>query len=364
MEFDPNPVAVLQACIKRAIPFVAYRLPNSTDIRLLVAKQVDSFLFIGQEVFEQAAYLVVPFDNQQRESYLLYARFENNLNTLSTAQIAWIYEQPEQALHLPENKNNTDKEDYQLAFERILRLIRCEKIIKAIVSRCHFVPQISASDAPSHFLHLCDMQASTYNYLLYIPNTGLWLGASPELFLRKGEHAIETVSLAGTMKYAERIDWKEKDLNEQDIVSNYILEHLNEFKVKGIEKKGPQTVSAGQVSHLKTIFRFPKDGVHGQLGRFVNALHPTPAVCGYPKDLSKQYILETEMHERGLYAGFLGSIQPDGQFAFYVNIRCMQYFANGSGLYVGGGITALSELEAEYNETVLKAENLLRILVK
>lgn len=364
MRIYHKPINILQACLQRAIPFIAYRLPNSTDIQLLIARQVDSFRFIGQDLFNQSGFFVVPFDNQKRDAYLLHPQFETPITNLSSEQLDWIFKQPEKPLALAQNDDKTEKEDYQQAFEHILALIRCNKISKAIVSRCHFVNTIKASDAPEHFLRLCEMQASTYNYLLFLPELGLWMGASPELFLRRGEHAVETVSLAGTMRHAEQIHWAEKDLNEQDIVSNYILEHLEDFAVTDVEKEGPKTVSAGQVSHLKTIFRFPKNCIQSQLGKFVHALHPTPAVCGYPKDLSKQYILQTEMHERGLYAGFLGSIQPDGQFAFYVNIRCMQYFANGAGLYVGGGITALSELEAEYNETVLKAENLLRVLVK
>lgn len=364
MEFDKTPISILMACLQRAIPFIAYRLPNSSVIRLLIAKQVDSFLFHGQDMFDEAGFLVVPFDNERRNAYMLHARFDADISALTAEQLTWIFEQEEQPLCLAEHTHISDKEDYTDAFQRVLSLIKCEHISKAIISRCHFDAAIDAQKAPEHFVHLCAIQAGTYNYLLFLPEAGLWMGASPELFLRRGEHAIETVSLAGTMKHAEVIKWDEKDLKEQDIVSNYILEHLEHFQVEEVEKEGPQTVSAGQVSHLKTIFRFPKDGLRGKQGRFVQALHPTPAVCGYPKDLSKQYILETEQHERGLYAGFLGSIQPDGQFAFYVNIRCMQYFANGAGLYVGGGITALSELEAEYNETVLKAENLLRILVK
>lgn len=363
MHLDNSPITVLDACLKRAIPFVAYRLPNTSTVRLLVANEVEPFLFHGQDLFQQTAFLVVPFDNERNNSYLLYPKFDVEVSLLSREQLDWIQSQPQREINLPVNLQKAEKEDYDLAFHKIQGAIQCDKISKAILSRCHFVEGISQFEAPRLFERLCDMQQSTFNYLLYVPDAGLWMGASPELFLRQQANTVETVSLAGTMKFAEKIDWNQKDLIEQDIVSNYILEHLDGFQIKDVQKDGPKTVAAGHVSHLKTIFRFPQEHIRRQLGKFVHALHPTPAVCGYPKDLSKEIILETELHHRGLYAGFLGNIDSSGDFAFYVNIRCMQFFANGVGLYVGGGITDMSDVEAEYNETLLKAESLLKLTI-
>lgn len=356
---------VLSSCIAKAIPFVAYRMPFSEKIYLLVAKEVNPFIFQGQDVFSREGFIIIPFDNENSQSFSLTPRFEVELDALPANELSWIASVPDKPLLLPSKKNIGGKYQYLKAFNSISSAIEEGLVSKAILSRCHLVRNISAQEAPQYFSRLCSQQRSTYNYLLYVPECGLWMGASPEVFLHSGLHTIETVSLAGTMKQADHSPWKEKDLNEQGIVTDYITEQLHQFDIKDVEKEGPVTVSAGQVSHLKTLFRFPKQSLRGHMGRFVEALHPTPAVCGYPKAPSKALVLHTEHHSRGLYAGFLGRIHPDGCFDFFVNIRCMQFFSNNeAGLYVGGGITSLSEAEAEYNETVLKAETLLRALVK
>jgi isochorismate synthase len=356
-------ISILTSCLERAIPFVAYRKPNDSKIRLMLSEKFESFYFHGQDVFNKQGFIVVPFDNEHYPSFLLEPNIDKYTDDFLSEDIAWLETHPKKSLILSSIEDNDSKENYKIAFNKIFAAISEKKISKAILSRCHFVKDVNALNAPDYFMHLCALQSSTYNYLLYIPEAGMWMGASPELFLNTNGQFVETVSLAGTMKREESLEWNEKDIKEQKIVTDYIAEQLQDFSVKSVQQEGPKTVFAGHVAHLKTIFRFSKQSIQAHLGNFVSALHPTPAVCGYPKLLSKQLILQTENHSRGLYAGFLGSIQADGQFTFYVNIRCMQFFSNGAGLYVGGGITAMSEPEAEYNETLLKAENLLKLTI-
>lgn len=355
---------LLSACIHKAIPFVAYRMPFGEKARLLVANQVQQFMFQGQDVFSQEGFVVVPFDNDTQSSFILTPKFEAPIDELPQEHVAWIHSLPDQELSLPTPTSPGDKEQYIKEFQAISSAIKQGQVDKAILSRCNLIDNIQPIDAPQYFARLCGMQHTSYNYLLFIPHHGLWLGASPELFLRRGPRFIETVSLAGTIKQEDPSGWKDKELQEQGIVTDYISEKLSQFHIKEVEKNGPVTINAGKVSHLKTLFRFPKQSLQNHIGRFVEALHPTPAVCGYPKAASKALVLKTEHHPRALYAGFLGRIHPDGCFDFFVNIRCAQFFStNQAGLYVGGGITQKSEAQAEYNETQLKAETLLKVFV-
>ena len=85
-------------------------------------------------------------------------------------------------------------------------------------------------------------------------------------------------------------------------------------------------------------------------------LHPTPAVCGLPKEEAKQFILDNELYNRDFYTGFLGELNLKGQTNLYVNLRCMQLKDNRISIYVGGGITADSNAENEWEETVIKAK--------
>ncbi len=355
---------ILSLCLQKAVPFMAYCMPDSQKIKLLLGFESESFLFTGQNICSQKGFLVVPFDNEHQQSLLISAQYEADFDNYPTEILELIASFPKKELELKASPSSSTYESYEQAFSAIHKAISDGEISKAILSRCQLEAKTNIDDIASFYLHLCETSHSTYNYLLYTPECGLWMGASPELFLKGNKEDIETVSLAGTLKNTPQVNWETKELDEQDIVTDYISEQLNEFKVAYFKKEGPMTVNAGHVSHLKTVFRFPRTSVENRLGQFVEALHPTPAVCGYPKDKSKSIILETEKHDRGLYAGFLGSVAENGDFSFFVNIRCMQFFKDATGIYVGGGITAMSEVEKEYQETQLKAEGLLKILSK
>ena len=86
-------------------------------------------------------------------------------------------------------------------------------------------------------------------------------------------------------------------------------------------------------------------------------MHPTPAVCGLPKEKALDLIYKTEPYDREYYAGYLGMVEKD-TVDFYVNLRCMKIYENTAALFVGGGITANSVAKKEWEETELKAETL------
>jgi isochorismate synthase len=86
-------------------------------------------------------------------------------------------------------------------------------------------------------------------------------------------------------------------------------------------------------------------------------LHPTPAVCGIPKEKSLELILQTEKHNREFYAGFIGPLDNDNAQLF-VNLRCMKLTSKWATYFAGGGLTAQSEAEAEWEETCLKLKTL------
>lgn len=112
-------------------------------------------------------------------------------------------------------------------------------------------------------------------------------------------------------------------------------------------------------------------------------MHPTPAVCGLPKDISKAFILKNENYNREFYTGFLGelnikerksrnvnrhNIENDAYASvknvsnLYVNLRCMQLVNNHAIVYIGGGITKDSIPEKEWEETVSKSQVIKSIL--
>ncbi len=333
-------------------PFVAYRLPESREICLLKADSVEGFIFSGQNIFTETGFLIVPFDNENRQAYLLKGK---KRQWAISNEPLMVNREPLPVVNYPLPA------DYKSAFAEIHAAICGGEISKAVLSRQHLVSNFTAVHAPASFLHLCQTQPSAFVYLLSLPDAGVWLGASPELFLRSDAQSIETVSLAGTKSARKSAKWTAKEADEQDIVTDFVTETIDKFNIQHIEKMPAATISAGQLAHLQTRFRFPRNELKKHIGDFIEALHPTPAVCGYPKGVSKQLIINSETHDRNLYAGFLGKIENNGNFDLYVNIRCMQILENNAIIYVGGGITAASCVQAEFDETVLKAENLIKM---
>ena len=361
--------------LQNAVPFVAYRLPETAEICVFVADSVERFIFSGQEnIFLQEGFLVVPFDNENRVAYWL----KNVSASLSDRT-------REEASSSVAERSRSAKTDYFSNFNKIHSAIKKGEISKAVLSHRHEIENISAETAVACFLYLCKEKSSSYNYLLHLPEVGVWVGSSPELFLKKDEQMIETVSLAGTVVSPNPSEgggllahptsplsgglgraFSIKEIKEQEIVSDYVSEVLAEFGVKNPAQNDSIGVS-GNIAHLKTSFRFPKAELKGSFGNLVEALHPTPAVCGYPKMKSKQLILSTETHNastslsnhRSLYSGFLGKVESDGQCALFVNIRCVQFIDNKAIVYAGAGITDKSDAQSEWNETELKLDNIL-----
>ena len=199
--------------------------------------------------------------------------------------------------------------------------------------------------------------------LCHTPSTGTWIGSTPEIILSGHEKDWHTVALAGTMPMQGEVmptEWSKKNKEEQAFVGEYIRKAVKKFGTK-LTEKGPYTARAGQLVHLKTDFHFClKDTNH--LGNVLQELHPTPAVCGLPKEEACQFILDTESHDRLFYSGLIGWLDPEGDTALYVNLRCMHIEGKTATLYAGGGILPESTADAEWEETQQKMNTMRNIL--
>ena len=156
--------------------------------------------------------------------------------------------------------------------------------------------------------------------------------------------------------------WTAKEVLEQEYVTRYIHDVLRDFDVKDYRVSSPYVKKAGNLLHLRTDFSLDYNKLNGRLWEFVDAMHPTPAVAGQPKEDAIQFIKNLEPHDRDYYTGFLGPVSCDGETDLFVNLRCMKITPNYISLYVGGGITLESDSAEEWKETRLKAKSLLRIL--
>lgn len=253
------------------------------------------------------------------------------------------------------------KHDYIDSLHWIIDRIRCNHIEKLIFSRLLYK---SRSQNQSLGLLLEEMQQqnpTAFNYLVNLPTVGTWMGATPETLLSADEQSLSTMALAGTQPRRANgtYHWQEKEKQEQAFVSQYIRQLLAKYQIDNAYESPRHSIESGKVAHLCTQFTFARDKLAKHLGAFINELHPTPAVCGLPKDKAMQTILQTEPHNREYYTGFLGPCEQSGKLDLFVNLRCMKIMADKFVLYSGGGITSGSKPESEWEETSYKSKTLL-----
>jgi isochorismate synthase len=202
-------------------------------------------------------------------------------------------------------------------------------------------------------------------YQVLFPLKDIGLVPVPKFYIKPKQKSHNHIisSTRAAIRDLEKIQWNQKELREQELVSEHIRRVLNNYVKDYITEIGPKTYNVGKLVHLRTVFQFDSQWVSTCLGRFLSELHPTQAVCGLPVDQSRKLINQVEGYDREYYTGFLGSVSAQNNTCLYVNLRCLQAFNNGIALYAGGGITAES-LPSRKNEWQLKIQSLLQIIEK
>lgn len=243
-------------------------------------------------------------------------------------------------------------EDYARDFACFHKALEAGQFEKLVLARISKQP-VDNPDAVDMFHHLCYTYPRAMVMLFDTPQSGTWLMASPEILLDKHKSHLHTMALAGTMPHNEGLpQWSEKNKHEQNIVERYIEDTIKPFS-SSIVKDGPHTVTAGRLMHLRTDFRFRiKEDV--SIGTLISHLHPTPAVCGMPKDKARDFIIANESIDRRYYSGFAGPLNLNGETHLYVSLRCMNINNNHLDVYAGGGIITESVAQDEWRETEIK----------
>jgi isochorismate synthase len=250
------------------------------------------------------------------------------------------------------------KRSYLMEGEGFVNAFYSFNIDKAVFSRVKR-SLLKSTDLFAAFDALCETYPNALVYLVSSDKFGTWMGASPEILVQQHQNQFFTMSLAGTKK-EEKTEWTSKEIIEQQLVTDFIVSHLEKLGVEQMECIGPYDYQTGVVTHLKTdiAFSFDKD----RLSDVVSVLDPTPAVSGFPQLNAIQLIQRTESHDRSLYTGIIG-YKNENSAKIYVNLRCAQVIDNQLFLYLGGGYTKQSIPEMEWEETENKAKTLENILV-
>jgi isochorismate synthase len=212
---------------------------------------------------------------------------------------------------------------------------------------------------------------SCFTYLVTGSDGTAFAGASPELLVRRSGGRAYSQPMAGSVargageaeddRLARQLEESAKDNAEHRLVSEFVVQALRPFS-RHVEARTPEVVRFTNIQHLATTVTAELTDPAADALDLAAALHPTPAVGGWPREAADALIDELEGLERGWYAGAVGWIDARGDGEFAVALRCGLLWEDGARLYAGVGVMPDSDPARELEETELKLKALLMAL--
>ena len=259
---------------------------------------------------------------------------------------------------------------YEEAVARAVERIRVGELEKVVLAREVRVHSPRPVDPAPVFDGLREAFPACYCFCV---GTGelAFLGASPELLVRREGSRAQSVALAGTTRRSadpavddhlgEQLALSSKEREEQAIVARRIQRALEPVSLWTAAADEPQLVKVQNVQHLGTPIRAQLRGPLAAV-ELAGLLHPTPAVGGEPWEAAEPLIPALEGLDRGWYAGPVGwtDLSEDGEF--FVAIRSALVRERIAHLYAGNGIVRDSAPADELAETEVKLQALLPLL--
>ncbi len=235
---------------------------------------------------------------------------------------------------------------------------RCDKLVLSRSQRL----MLDAPLAPGPVLaRLLDQQPES---LIYAHGDGgrCFFGATPETLARRQRQHLETEALAGTAWSGSPGLDDPKNRHEQALVVRAVLDALTPLCVAPPQAAAATSRAAGRISHLHSRITgtLKPDGT---LLDVVRALHPTPAVGGYPATAALAWLSRHGENRAGWYSGGFGFLDHAGDGEFRVALRSALVDGLHLQLQAGAGIVAGSDPARELAETEAKFATLLAALL-
>ncbi len=297
----------------------------------------------------------------------LWARVETRLNSLRTRPLPLLDPAPighysVRSLMAPSH--------YEEAVARAVHRIRAGELEKVVLAREVEVDAPSQYD-PAAILGVLREEFPSCFVFAVGRGDATFLGASPELLIRRQGARASTVALAGSARRSadpavddhlgEQLLRSNKDRNENAIVARRISQALRRHSVWVTSAPDPVVVRVANIQHLATPIRAQLASPLGAL-ELAGLLHPTPAVGGDPWSVAQRLIPALEGFDRGWYAAPVGWVDATGDGEFCVALRCALVRGSSARLYAGAGIVRDSDPAAELAETEVKLQALLPVL--
>ena len=266
--------------------------------------------------------------------------------------------------------NEADRESWDAAVARSLAAITRGDVRKVVLARTLDVPR-SDLDPLDVLARLREDNRGSYVFYFEPRPGSVLLGTPPETVATVRKGVFHATAVAGSIgrgatepereDLAARLLASEKDRAEHRIAVEDMVRRLEGMATSVWAADEPRVLVLPAIQHLETEIRARLDeGVTAVEALAV--LHPTPAVCGEPRDAALELLAREEPFERGWYAGPVGWFDLEGNGVFAPALRSAVLSDSGWRLFAGAGIVAGSRADAEWTETRIKLEPVLRAL--
>jgi isochorismate synthase len=344
----------ISASYHQSLPFVCFKKPKASKLKAYFGEN-NSLSYSAS--FKDEGFLFAPFNNEKASIIFFKDEFQ-------------VIEEPyvESTVNFSKKKFDTHLNDKKNHLELVssgIDAIKKNSFKKVVLSRKENI-KLTSFNLIEVFERLLQKHNNAFVYVWFHPKVGLWMGATPERLVNIKNREFHTTALASTQSYNGDLKplWGAKEKKEHQYVIDYIVSQIkdqeNGIILKNFSVSETYTIKAGNLLHLKADIRGEIEIF--ELKKLLTTLHPTPAVCGLPKEAAKSFILQNEKYDRAYYTGFLGEINDNSVTELFVNLRCVEIEKNLAKIYVGGGITEESDPEKEWFETYLKTKTIGSIL--
>lgn len=271
---------------------------------------------------------------------------------------------------IPFNGNFTDHEltfdEFKSQIDYFGKCILEHQIEKGVAVRHVNYTSENIMDPLNLFRKACELYPRMMVAMFSTPQSGTWLVCSPKLLVeRMSNNIYHTSAIAGTRPLeSEGGEWEPRVVKDFNDVQEHIVNTVSYF-ADNVQVDGPRTVRAGDLLHMKSdiVFKllFPRaEGV------IVRTLHPSPCVCGIPRDITYQLIndLNTAYRQsRHFFGGNVGPVNIDDSTTIHVILHSMHLHGmHQASIYAGTSVYLENDINHKWSDTELKMRTMIKVI--
>nr|CRY98005.1 hypothetical protein [uncultured prokaryote] len=247
--------------------FALWRIPGESPRFVMQTSGSARLLYRIEELDEQSGFVIAPFHVSEQHPIVLIRPDIRELPLADEAKVPCRWNSSSMPMGPKFHAGGTnvsckenEKDDYTHRFQTFIEPLRRKQFDKLVLSRSQTIPTGGTTFSPAAaFYKAIERYKYSYVYLCHTPETGTWLGCTPEIILSGEKGEWHTVALAGTQPLRNGelpTEWDDKNREEQEYVAFYIRRQLQALGIQPTETP-PAPVRAGELSHLRSDFSFP-----------------------------------------------------------------------------------------------------------